>query len=85
MFKISDKFCYFFNQAGTAQETAKIMVKHLIRDNCSSRLQLSKGDKVVVMVNNLGALTNIEMTVMIKEFSKQLGEYLSYIAEYFLI
>ncbi|XP_056156247.1 triokinase/FMN cyclase [Lampris incognitus] len=47
-----------------ADEVVKIMIDHMTNPNSQSHLPLKSGDRVIVCVNNLGALSCLEMAVV---------------------
>ncbi|XP_077597852.1 triokinase/FMN cyclase [Stigmatopora nigra] len=48
----------------SADEVVSTMIDHMTSSESHSRLDLNKGDEVVVCVNNLGALSRLEMAVV---------------------
>ena len=59
----------------------KAMLDHLTSPGSSTRMDLVKGDKVVVMVNNLGSVTNLEMGILTNEVINQLTKSLEVVIE----
>ncbi|XP_077493081.1 triokinase/FMN cyclase-like [Amblyomma americanum] len=51
----------------SAAETAKLMINHLRSESSKNSLHLKKGENVVLMLNNLGGLTTLEMNILAKE------------------
>lgn len=49
-----------------AAQTAQLMLDHL-RNATRSTLPLKKGERIAVMLNNMGGLTTLEMNIMAKE------------------
>lgn len=58
----------------SAQETVKIMLERMTSLQSETRLSLEKGDKVVLLINNLGAISDLEMGILIKESVEQLSD-----------
>ena len=59
----------------------KAMLDHLTSPGSSTRMDLVKGDKVVVVVNNLGSVTNLEMGILTNEVINQLTKSLEVVIE----
>ena len=57
------------------------MLDHLTSPGSSTRMDLGKGDKVVVVVNNLGSVTNLEMGILTNEVINQLTKNLEVVIE----
>ena len=57
------------------------MLDHLTSPGSSTRMDLAKGDKVVVVVNNLGSVTNLEMGILTNEVINQLTKNLKVVIE----
>lgn len=56
----------------TAKESVKSMLSHMTNSKSSTHLSLKNGDFVAVLLNNLGAISNLEMGVLAKEVVTQL-------------
>ncbi|XP_024858021.1 triokinase/FMN cyclase isoform X2 [Kryptolebias marmoratus] len=52
------------SKVATADEVVKTMIDHMTNPHSQSHLPLSSGDSVVLCVNNLGALSCLEMAVV---------------------
>nr|XP_033465686.1 triokinase/FMN cyclase isoform X2 [Epinephelus lanceolatus] len=52
------------SKVASADEVVKTMIDHMTNPNSQSHLPLKSGDSVVVCVNNLGALSCLEMAVV---------------------
>nr|XP_061810852.1 triokinase/FMN cyclase-like [Nerophis lumbriciformis] len=52
------------SKVASADEVVSTMIDHMTSAESQSRLHLSKGDELVVCVNNLGALSRLEMAVV---------------------
>ncbi|XP_077444163.1 triokinase/FMN cyclase isoform X2 [Stigmatopora argus] len=52
------------SKVASADEVVSTMIDHMTTSESQSRLDLNKGDVVVVCVNNLGALSRLEMAVV---------------------
>ena len=57
------------------------MLDHLTSPGSSTRMDLVKEDNVVVMVNNLGSVTNLEMGILTNEVINQLTKNLEVVIE----
>jgi len=66
---------------GSAAVAVKAMLDHLTSPGSSTRMDLAKGDKVVVVVNNLGSVTNLEMGILTNEVINQLTKNLEVVIE----
>ncbi|XP_071079333.1 triokinase/FMN cyclase-like isoform X1 [Haliotis cracherodii] len=51
----------------SAKEAVKIMIDHIINPDNPTHLKVTKGDRVAVFVNNLGATTDMEMNIVVRE------------------
>ena len=56
----------------SAHETIKMMLAHMTNPESLTHLELKKGDKVAILLNNLGAISHLEMGVLTNEVVKQL-------------
>ncbi|XP_069028285.1 triokinase/FMN cyclase [Embiotoca jacksoni] len=54
------------SKVGSADEVVKTMMHHMTNPDSQSHLPLKSGDSVIVCVNNLGALSCLEMAVVTK-------------------
>uniref|UniRef100_A0A2P2ID09 Triokinase/FMN cyclase n=2 Tax=Hirondellea gigas TaxID=1518452 RepID=A0A2P2ID09_9CRUS len=61
-------------QSKTAKELVNLMLDHLSNKDSVSNVPLERGDELVVMLNNLGAMTQIEMFTLVGETNKALVE-----------
>ncbi|XP_057709798.1 triokinase/FMN cyclase [Corythoichthys intestinalis] len=52
------------SKVASADEVVSTMIDHMTSAESQSRLHLNKGDELVVCVNNLGALSRLEMAVV---------------------
>uniref|UniRef100_A0A8C5GBY2 Triokinase/FMN cyclase n=1 Tax=Gouania willdenowi TaxID=441366 RepID=A0A8C5GBY2_GOUWI len=52
------------SEIGSADQVVKTMIDHMTNPDSQSRLELESGDTVVLCVNNLGALSGLEMGVV---------------------
>ncbi|XP_028261874.1 triokinase/FMN cyclase isoform X1 [Parambassis ranga] len=52
------------SKVASADEVVKTMIDHMTNPNSQSHLPLKPGDSVVLCVNNLGALSSLEMAVV---------------------
>nr|XP_053642716.1 triokinase/FMN cyclase-like [Cherax quadricarinatus] len=59
-------------KAGSPKEVVETMLTQLTRKDSTTRLPLQDGDKVAVMVNNMGCLSQLEMNNLTKEIVSQL-------------
>lgn len=50
------------------------LLNHLTREDSETRLPLQPGEPVALMMNNLGCITELEMTNLTREAVRQLGE-----------
>jgi len=66
---------------GSAAVAVKAMLDHLTSPGSSTRMDLTKGDRVVVVVNNLGSVTNLEMGILTNEVINQLTKNLEVVIE----
>ena len=55
----------------TAETAVRAMLDHMTHPESATRMELAPGDRVVVMVNNLGSVTNLEMGILTKEVISQ--------------
>lgn len=58
----------------SAQEVAAQMVRHMTAAETGCALSLQAMDRVVLLVNNLGSASVMEMMTMSREIAAQLGE-----------
>ncbi|XP_063872289.1 triokinase/FMN cyclase-like [Scylla paramamosain] len=58
--------------SGSPREVVAALLAHLTRQDSATRLDLKSGDEVAVIINNLGCLTQLEMTNITKEVISQL-------------
>ncbi|KAG7173639.1 Triokinase/FMN cyclase-like, partial [Homarus americanus] len=59
-------------KAGTLQEVVEMLLNHLTRKDSETRLDLQSGDKVAVIINNLGGLSQLELSNLTNEVVSQL-------------
>ncbi|XP_076041718.1 triokinase/FMN cyclase-like isoform X2 [Oratosquilla oratoria] len=59
---------------GSSREVADKMLTHMTLPNSESRLDLKKGEKVAIIINNLGSVTQIELNVFTKDVITLLRE-----------
>jgi len=55
----------------TAETAVRAMLDHMTHPESATRMELAPGDRVVIMVNNLGSVTNLEMGILTKEVISQ--------------
>merc|ERR1712223_115360 len=58
----------------SAKESVRIMLSHMTNPKSATHLALKNGDYVSVLLNNLGAMSNLEMGVLANEVVSQLEE-----------
>lgn len=61
-------------KVASAKESVKCMLSHMTNSKSSTHLSLKQGDYVAVLVNNLGAISNLEMGCLSNEIVSQLEE-----------
>nr|XP_045608352.1 triokinase/FMN cyclase-like [Procambarus clarkii]XP_045608353.1 triokinase/FMN cyclase-like [Procambarus clarkii]XP_045608354.1 triokinase/FMN cyclase-like [Procambarus clarkii] len=59
-------------KAESTQQVVEAMLSHLTKEDSATRLDLQEGDKVAVIVNNLGSLSQLEMSNLTNEVVSQL-------------
>ena len=56
----------------SAKQTVEMMLDHMTNPDSTTHLQLNKGDNVAVVLNNLGAISSLEMGILTKEVVTQM-------------
>ena len=56
----------------SANQTVKMMLDHMTNPDSSTHLQLGNGDPVAVVLNNLGAISSLEIGILSREVVTQL-------------
>ncbi|CAH1792414.1 unnamed protein product [Owenia fusiformis] len=51
----------------SAKDTIKVMIDHMTNTKSSTHINIKKGDRIALMVNNLGATTVLEMNILVRE------------------
>ena len=59
----------------TACEAVATMLDHMTDEHSQTRFNLANGDRVALMVNNLGGTSVLELNIVAREAIQQLGEY----------
>ncbi len=58
----------------STRESVRTMLDHMTSPSSQTRLDLPGGSEVVVLVNNLGGTSNLELGIVVKEVMEQLRE-----------
>ena len=61
-------------KVASAKESVKAMLTHMTNSKSTTHLSLKQGDYVAVLLNNLGAISSLEMGVIANEVVTQLEE-----------
>ena len=61
-------------KVASAKESVRTMLSHMTNAKSATHLALKNGDYVAVLLNNLGAISNLEMGVLAHEVVSQLEE-----------
>ncbi|XP_078729197.1 triokinase/FMN cyclase [Lampetra fluviatilis] len=56
-----------------ARDVVRIMLERMVGDGGGGRLPLHRGERVALMVNNLGGTSHLELGVIAREAARQLG------------
>ena len=56
----------------SAKQTVEMMLDHMTNPDSATHLQLNKGDTVAVVLNNLGAISSLEMGILTNEVVTQM-------------
>ena len=59
-------------KVASAKDSVKALLAHMTNHNSSTHLTLKQGDFVAVMLNNLGAISSLEMGILANEVHTQL-------------
>ncbi len=59
-------------KVGTAKDSVNAMLSHMTSAKSATHLPLKQGDYVAVLLNNLGAVSNLEMGILANEVMTQL-------------
>lgn len=65
----------------TAETAVRAMLDHMTCPGSATRMDLASGDRVVVMVNNLGSVTNLEMGILTNEVISQVKNRMGLVIE----